>query len=156
MGGIGWRCSILVFLWREDDSGMTDPLARVCRELADLERLWTSGHPDRRGIRLAISDWMMEEVLLMETDVIVDRVERKVESLHCNCGASETFAHLGTCPAKDRSNWVKHPTFDDFCTQVRELLSNTAKAKGYNATGPEGPNMLFEFNARYFPGHRGG
>jgi len=48
-------------------------LRRVRRELADLERLWKSGHADRRGIKLAISDWMMEEVLLMGTNTIVEQ-----------------------------------------------------------------------------------
>lgn len=41
-------------------------LARGRRELADLEALWRSGHPDKRGIRLAISDWMLEEAILLD------------------------------------------------------------------------------------------
>lgn len=36
-------------------------------------------------------------------------------------------------------------TFGDFSQQVELLLSGTAGAKGYSATGPDGPNRLYEF-----------
>ena len=36
-------------------------------------------------------------------------------------------------------------TFDQFAVQVRTLLEPTANGKGYNGTGADGPNDLYEF-----------
>lgn len=36
-------------------------------------------------------------------------------------------------------------TFDEYMRQVRALLEPTAAGKGYNNTGVDGPNQLFEF-----------
>ncbi len=36
-------------------------------------------------------------------------------------------------------------TFDEFSNQVRALLEPTAKGKGYNTTGVDGHNDLYEF-----------
>lgn len=36
-------------------------------------------------------------------------------------------------------------TFDDFMQDARELVDGTAKKKGYNQTGADGPNLLFDF-----------
>ena len=36
-------------------------------------------------------------------------------------------------------------TFDEFAAEVRGLLEPTAKGKGYNATGADGPNGLYQF-----------
>ena len=36
-------------------------------------------------------------------------------------------------------------TFDEYTAQVRALLEPTAASKGYNATGVDGKNELFEF-----------
>ena len=36
-------------------------------------------------------------------------------------------------------------TFDQFCEQVRALLEPTAQGKGYNTTGVDGQNALYEF-----------
>lgn len=35
--------------------------------------------------------------------------------------------------------------FDEFVRQVRALLEPTASGKGYNSTGVDGDNQLFEF-----------
>lgn len=36
-------------------------------------------------------------------------------------------------------------TFDEFTAQVRALLEPTAAGKGYNTTGVDGENELYEF-----------
>jgi len=36
-------------------------------------------------------------------------------------------------------------TFDEFMTAVRALLEPTAQGKGYNTTGVDGANQLYEF-----------
>jgi hypothetical protein len=36
-------------------------------------------------------------------------------------------------------------TFKSFCVQVEELLGDTAGNKGYNFTGPDGHNIVYEF-----------
>jgi hypothetical protein len=35
--------------------------------------------------------------------------------------------------------------YDEFCQQVEGLLSVTAQGKGYNATGVDGQNAVYEF-----------
>ena len=35
--------------------------------------------------------------------------------------------------------------FETFCEQVRALLDIDAEAKGYNQSGSNGPNQLYEF-----------
>ena len=42
-----------------------DALRRIHQELEYLVDLLESGHPDQRGIRYAIEDWILEEVLIM-------------------------------------------------------------------------------------------
>jgi hypothetical protein len=37
------------------------------------------------------------------------------------------------------------PSFDNFAAEVRALLEPTAAGKGYNQTGADGPNELFDF-----------
>ena len=36
-------------------------------------------------------------------------------------------------------------TFTRFCAEVRRLLDQSAKVKGYHAAGPDGPNPLYTF-----------
>ena len=36
-------------------------------------------------------------------------------------------------------------TFDQFVSEVRALLEPTAQGKGYNTTGVDGQNQLYEF-----------
>lgn len=36
-------------------------------------------------------------------------------------------------------------TFKSFCVQVEELMGSTAYDKGYNSTGPDGYNLVYEF-----------
>lgn len=36
-------------------------------------------------------------------------------------------------------------TFEDFSGAVRDLVEGKAQDKGYNETGPDGPNELFDF-----------
>jgi ABC-type glycerol-3-phosphate transport system substrate-binding protein len=40
---------------------------------------------------------------------------------------------------------IKNPTFDEFIAAVKELLEPTAAGKGYNITGVDGPNELYDF-----------
>lgn len=47
-------------------------------------------------------------------------------------------------------------TFDEFVRAVRSLLDENASAKGYNQTGTDGPNQLFDFVAAHAPGHAAG
>lgn len=46
-------------------------------------------------------------------------------------------------------------TFDAFANRMRRLLEPTAQGKGYNTTGVDGQNMLYEFVAETVggPGH---
>lgn len=44
-------------------------------------------------------------------------------------------------------------TFDDFVSEVRGLLEPTASGKGYNATGVDGANDLYEFIQSMTGGH---
>lgn len=37
------------------------------------------------------------------------------------------------------------PTFDNFILAVRETMESKAASKGYNPTGIDGPNVLFDF-----------
>jgi len=46
--------------------------------------------------------------------------------------------------------------FEEFSVEVREQLEGKARRKGYNETGVEGRNLLFEFNFQFFPGHAQG
>ena len=46
--------------------------------------------------------------------------------------------------AKVRSE-LREITFDDFVKEVNDILGGTAKDKGYNTTGPDGKNELYEF-----------
>ena len=41
--------------------------------------------------------------------------------------------------------WVEDRSFQDFAQQARELVDTQAASKGYNQTGAEGPNALFDF-----------
>lgn len=45
-------------------------------------------------------------------------------------------------------------TFQEFCGQVEKLLNGTAAGKGYNATGPDSQNQLYEFVQRVSGGHQ--
>ena len=36
-------------------------------------------------------------------------------------------------------------TYENFCKHVSQLLDDTAENKGYNATGIDGPNQLYDF-----------
>lgn len=36
-------------------------------------------------------------------------------------------------------------TYNEFSADVRTLLEGTAQGKGYNATGVDGPNQLYDF-----------
>ena len=44
-----------------------------------------------------------------------------------------------TCPS------AATPSFDEFARQARDLVDAQAASKGYNSTGAEGPNALFDF-----------
>jgi len=44
-----------------------------------------------------------------------------------------------TCPS------ASTPSFDEFARLSRELVDAQAQEKGYNHTGAEGPNALFDF-----------
>jgi len=48
---------------------------------------------------------------------------------------------------EQRSLWaqVEGSRFQDFAQQARELVDGQAASKGYNQTGAEGPNALFDF-----------
>ncbi len=45
-------------------------------------------------------------------------------------------------------------TFDQFAAQVRHLLEPTASGKGYNTTGADGPNDLYDFVKTMSGGHQ--
>lgn len=46
-------------------------------------------------------------------------------------------------------------TLDRFFTDIRAAVTDGAASKGYNATGPDGPNALYEFilHVNHGPGH---
>jgi hypothetical protein len=46
--------------------------------------------------------------------------------------------------------------FEEFIERVRATVDGKAASKGYNETGTEGDNPLFDFTERFFPGHAGG
>lgn len=152
-------------------------LERCHYELARIREEYERGNPDQFGLCIAWEDWMMEEMLIVREggdNTVVFTIDETKCDMGCSGGqhypscaaivllGSEWTDHLDQNPFTGEGHKIRQfdtgatrdtVKFDDFCVQVRELLSNTAKAKGYNTTGPEGPNMLFEFNARYFPGH---
>ena len=43
------------------------------------------------------------------------------------------------------TNWMERMTFNQFTQNVKELLEPTAISKGYNITGVDGPNELYDF-----------
>jgi len=45
-------------------------------------------------------------------------------------------------------------TFDQFVSEVRGLLEPTASGKGYNSTGVDGPNDLYDFVKTMSGGHQ--
>lgn len=45
-------------------------------------------------------------------------------------------------------------TFQDFTAEVEKLLGGTAAGKGYNASGPDSENRLYEFVQRLSGGHQ--
>jgi hypothetical protein len=45
------------------------------------------------------------------------------------------------------------PTFEDFMTEVRASMEPKANAKGYNATGVDGENRLYEYVQGMNEGH---
>lgn len=45
-------------------------------------------------------------------------------------------------------------TFQQFTQEVEKLLNGTAAGKGYNPTGPDGENQLYEFVQRVSGGHQ--
>lgn len=45
-------------------------------------------------------------------------------------------------------------TFQDFCGAVEKLLNGTAAGKGYNGSGPDGHNQLYEFVQDLSGGHQ--
>lgn len=54
---------------------------------------------------------------------------------------------MDTMPQKKRTTRSTTTTVRDYATfaaEVRGLLDSTARGKGYNQTGPEGANVLFE------------
>lgn len=44
-------------------------------------------------------------------------------------------------------------TWEQFVASARELLEPTASGKGYNSTGVNGKNELYEFVSNHAPGH---
>jgi len=46
--------------------------------------------------------------------------------------------------------------FEEFSEAAREQVEDKARRKGYNETGAEGRNLLFEFSRQFFPGHAEG
>ena len=49
---------------QETDEG-TVSIDRCREELEQLSALYQAGHPDRKGLEMAINDWMLEEVALL-------------------------------------------------------------------------------------------
>lgn len=49
---------------------------------------------------------------------------------------------------------VAERTFQEFITSVEQLLGGTASGKGYSASGPDGPNQLYEFIQAMSGGHQ--
>lgn len=49
---------------RETDEG-TVSIARCREELERLSALHQAGHPDRKGLERAMTDWLLEEVTLL-------------------------------------------------------------------------------------------
>jgi hypothetical protein len=47
-----------------------------------------------------------------------------------------------------------HDAFDAYVRQVRGLLDQTANRKGYNGSGPDGSNPLYQFIQTFIGGHR--
>jgi len=45
------------------------------------------------------------------------------------------------------------PPFERFISGVADLVNRNAAKKGYNDTGAEGKNDLFDFCNKFFPGH---
>ena len=56
---------------------------------------------------------------------------------------------------KDREDVFEPGSFTGFVFNVRELLELFARTKGYNLTGPDGENELYDFVSRLAdgPGH---
>ncbi len=45
----------------------TVSIDRCREELEQLSALYESGHPDRKGLEMAINDWILEEVALLRS-----------------------------------------------------------------------------------------
>jgi len=48
---------------------------------------------------------------------------------------------------------IEMRTFGSFIIRVRESLDRNAAKKGYNDSGAEGHNELYDFCNHFFPGH---
>jgi len=57
---------------------------------------------------------------------------------------------ISTAPAKEAR------TFDQFMSEVRDLMEAKARTKGYHDSTADGPNQLFEFVEEHCPGHAEG
>lgn len=84
-----------------------DPALERChRELAHLQALWRSGHPERFNIALAIQDWLAEEILILE--------ELKMGPLKVTCACATDpmvpfGSHYHKCPYNSVRADVKAP-----------------------------------------------
>ena len=60
----------------------TVSIERCREELGFLSALYQAGHPDRKGLEMAINDWMLEEVARCERALVDGDAAYLVENLH--------------------------------------------------------------------------
>lgn len=76
---------------------------------------------------------------------------RRVEQSALTCPRCASYAYLAS-PAADAASVEAH-TFAEFIDKVKALLEPTAAGKGYNTTGIDGQNDLYEFVQSFASDH---